>query len=269
MLPFISIFGQSVQTYHLCAAAAGICGILLAVFCLRRCIKGVWRVGLPVLIAVCALVGARLLNFFTNPDAYGTDFHLWTLSYEKLSLMGGLISGVLAVFVYALCAKKHALALLDAFTVPAAVSTVLLKLGCFLNGCCHGKPTESIFGTEFPANAAKYDFINSLPLVQAASDRVHPTQLYELIGALSALALALLLSRKAKKPGCRFAVFAGVFSLVRLLVLPLRQLPYAPAVISVVYPCLYGAVIAVCAGIFVYSQVGKQMNVPPDRDLNK
>lgn len=254
MLPYIDLFGHAVQSYHLCAAAAGLCGIALAWVCLRGCVRGAWRIWLPLMIAVLTLIGARLLNYFTNPAAYGKDFFLWTLSYEKLSLMGGLIAGVLTVSVYALCAKKNPLALLDALTLPAAVSVALLKLGCFLNGCCHGKPTDGIFGVTFPANEAKYNFINSLPLVHATSPRVHPTQAYELLGALAALILSLLLARKINKSGSRFCLFAAGFSLVRLLVLPLRTLPYEDSMIKVFYPCLYGAVIALCIGILLFSK---------------
>ena len=246
MHPVLHIIGLSVQSYYLCAACAGLAGIVLAALALRREKLGAWCVLLPVLLAAVAMIGARLLNYLTNPDAYGEAFSLWTLSYSKLSLMGGLVLGVLGIFLFSTMKRLDFRRLLDDFSLPAAVGIMLLKLGCFLNGCCFGTPTEGIFGMVFPANAPKYSFLQHLHL-PTTSPRVHPTQLYELFGAAAAIVLALLMEKVLKKQiGTRFCVFAAVFSLVRLLVLPLRALPYSDGVIEILYPCLYLLIIAVC-----------------------
>ena len=94
MYPYIEIFGHTLQSYYLCAAAAGIVGTVLSAIYLLRSKQGIWAVILPVSVCVSALIGARVLNFVTNPRAFSGDFSVWTLSYRKLSLMGGLIAGV-------------------------------------------------------------------------------------------------------------------------------------------------------------------------------
>ena len=249
MQPVITLFGLSMQSYYLCAMLAGAAGILTGAAYLKKEFPDLRRFLIPAGLAVLAVVCARLLNYATNPDAFGSRFSLWSLRYAKLSLMGGLVSGVCAVYALGLLTKKDPLRLLDCMTVPGAVGILLLKLGCFLNGCCFGKPTDGPFGVVFPANEAKYRFLESLPLVKALSPRVHPTQLYEMLGAAVSLALALLLERKLRlKGGVRFLVFAAGFSLARLIVLPLRTLPYPDAVIRVFYPALYGAILVLCVG---------------------
>lgn len=249
MAPIVAIFGHAVQSYHLCAAAAGLVGFLLAVLALRG--EGVWRFLLPLLTTAAALIGARLLNVLTNPEAYH-DFSPFSLSYTKLSLMGGLILGVAVLLLFAAVKKRPTGQVLDAFVLPAAAEIVLLKTGCFLNGCCFGKPTEGPFGMIFPANQKKYDFINSLSILKATSPVVHPTQLYELCGAVLAAVLALTLGRRLK-PGGKFWLFAMGFSLTRLIVLPLRVLPYDRAVTAVFYPCLYGAILLLGALRLIFS----------------
>jgi phosphatidylglycerol:prolipoprotein diacylglycerol transferase len=49
------------------------------------------------------------------------------------------------------------------------------RVGCFLAGCCHGRPTDAAWGVRFPR----------------LEGPVHPTQLYD---AAAALALGLLLA---------------------------------------------------------------------------
>ena len=87
---------------------------------------------------------------------------------------------------------------------------------------------------------------------------MHPTQIYEIYGALAFLLFVLLICRKIEaKPGTRFLLYAAFFSAMRLLVLPLRSLPYPGVVTKVLYPGLYLAVIAVgIAGAFALNGKG-------------
>lgn len=252
MCPYIEIFGRILQSYYLCAALAGGVGIALSVIYLRKKEQSVWAVLLPLIVAVIALIGARALNFITNPRAFSGDFSVWTLSYRQLSLMGGLIAGVAVIIVYCILRKEKIAGIADAFSVPAAAGIILLKLGCFLNGCCHGKPTDGPFGMVFPANEAKYSFINSLHAVSAKSPVVHPTQLYEIAGALAAIAAAIVLPRVLKmKEGSRAAIFAALFSAARWIILPLRELPYDRQIVTAFYPCLYAAMICLTGGFLL------------------
>ena len=256
MLPVIHLFGYSIQSYYLCAALAGAVVFLLALIALRRLKLGIWSFLLPLAVLVLALFGARMLNVLTNPEAY-ESFSPWSLRYTKLSLMGGLGLGVLALILWCALKRRKPGQILDAFSIPAAAGIVLLKTGCFLNGCCFGKPTQGPFGMVFPANEIKYEFIERLPLIRASSRVVHPTQIYEIFGALCALALAVFLEKRLRLlPGSRAALFCAGFSLARLIILPLRALPYEDWVIRYFYPALYLFVIALCliALCFVFNR---------------
>lgn len=251
MYPYIEIFGHTLQSYYLCAASAGIVGITLSAIYLLKIKQGIWAVMLPVFVSVSALIGARLLNYITNPRAFCGGLSVWTLAYRQLSLMGGLIAGATAIIIYCVLRKEKITGIADAFAVPAAAGIILLKLGCFLNGCCHGKPTDGPFGMTFPANEFKYSFINSLKAVSAKSPIVHPTQLYEIAGAAVAITAAIVLPRVLKmKEGSRAAIFVALFSTARWITIPLRELPYDRQIVTTFYPCLYTAMIC-CAGGFL------------------
>lgn len=251
MYPYIELFGHTLQSYYVCAALAGVAGTVLSAIYLLKIRQGIWSALLPVFVSVSALIGARLLNFITNPRAFSGTFPVWTPSYRKLSLMGGLIAGAAAILIYCILRKEKAAKIADAFSIPAAAGIILLKLGCFLNGCCHGKPTDGPFGMVFPANASKYSFINSLNVVSAKSPVVHPTQLYEIAGAVFAITAAVVLTHTLKmKEGSRAAIFAGLFSAARWIILPLRELPYERQIVTAFYPCLYAAVVCF-SGLFL------------------
>lgn len=248
MYPYMQFFEDTIQSYYVCAALAGIVGAVLSFLYLRKAGQGAWAFFLPVIIAFAALAGARLLNFITNPRAYLKDFKLWTFSYQKLSLMGGLITGTAVIAVYCFLRKEKLSVIADAFTVPAASGIILLKLGCFLNGCCFGKPTDGPFGMVFPGNERKYDFFNSMKILSAKSPVVHPTQIYEIAGAIIAVLFAVMLPKALKlRKGSRAAIFAALFSAARWIVLPLRELPYERKMITVFYPLLYAALIVISA----------------------
>lgn len=89
-------------------------------------------------MGIDALMGARILKFFLNPSAYGSDFSVWTLAYRNVSLMGGLISGGVVIFAFSYIIKHSPWSLLDGMILPGGMTIMFFKLGCFINGCCYG-----------------------------------------------------------------------------------------------------------------------------------
>ena len=111
------------------------------------------------------LGGAALLqaiyNYIQNPEA-GFNFG------EGLTFIGGLIGGVgFFLIVYFIVRRKFNDTLLKVMPIVGSCVTVAHgfgRIGCFIAGCCYGKPTCSDYGCYFDT-----------------LERVHPTQLYEAI----------------------------------------------------------------------------------------
>ena len=81
---------------------------------------------------------------------------------------------------------------------------MVTRVGCFLNGCCYGKPTDSFLGVQFPFQTVVGASFNS---------PIHPTQLYSAATGLVVLALLLALDRRPRPQGQLFAfylILAGI-----------------------------------------------------------
>jgi phosphatidylglycerol:prolipoprotein diacylglycerol transferase len=84
------------------------------------------------------------------------------------------------------------------------------RLGCFMAGCCHGAPTDSFLGVQFPADSPACLLHGMQPM--------HPTQLYEMV-----LLIALGLATQFKiPPSYRIAVYLLAYGTGRFLIEFLR-----------------------------------------------
>ena len=95
--------------------------------------------------------------------------------------MPGLIGGAAILFVSANTVRVP-LGRYLRLTIPfVCYMHAWGRLGCFMAGCCHGAPTDSFLGVQFPADSPACQLYGVQP--------VHPTQLYEM-GLLIVLGLA-------------------------------------------------------------------------------
>ena len=95
--------------------------------------------------------------------------------------MPGIIGGAVILFVAANTVRVP-LGRYLRLTIPfVCYMHAWGRLGCFMAGCCHGLPTESFLGVQFPADSQACQLHGLKP--------VHPTQLYEM-AFLIALGLA-------------------------------------------------------------------------------
>lgn len=136
-------------------------------------------------VSVCYLlgmiVGAKLLY-----DVRHGPLDLSLLMQAKHWTGGGLWGGLLAYFALAvpavllLAADRRAGLDLVAGTIP--IPWMAAKLGCFLSGCCHGRPRSLPWAVTFGPEA----------LTAPPGVPIHPSQLYE-VGLM--LILLLVFSR--------------------------------------------------------------------------
>lgn len=244
MLRSFTLFGRELYSYALTAALAAVAGAALVWPALAR--RG-WsrRASALTLLAMCAafMLGARLWNVAVSPGSYGPERPWYALRLTGLSLYGGILGAFMPLLLAVRRMKKSLWAALDAFTVPAAAAFCIARVGCFLNGCCRGVQTSLPWGVVFPSLIGEVD-LGPLGVVNF-NPPVHPTQLYELLGAALGVPLALCAARRFALPdGGRFLVYGVWFSAMRLCVLPLRALRYSLWIKWGVYPALYLSLIA-------------------------
>lgn len=129
------------------------------------------------------IVGARIFYIAINWDFYRVNLHqILRLDQGGLVWYGGLIGGFAAAVSYLSLKKLPFLETADLASPYLALAHSIGRIGCFLNGCCFGKPTHLIFGVYFPNRL--------IP--------IHPTQLYSSFG-LFIIFLVLFQWRKRKR----------------------------------------------------------------------
>jgi len=139
---------------------------------------------LALWVMVVALAASRLLYVLLALPAYRADLlSLFNLRLGGFSFFGALAAGTAAGLWYA---GRHGLPpgkILDLAVPFLALGYALVRVGCFLNGCCFGLPSELPWA-----------------LPAAATDKIprHPTQLY---AAAAGLVLFLLLHLRRRRPG--------------------------------------------------------------------
>jgi phosphatidylglycerol:prolipoprotein diacylglycerol transferase len=178
------------------------------------------------LVFVISLLGARIITVIIPGDAEFVGELIQT--HSRFRLFGLLFVGIPALFAYSRLTKQSFRGLLDLFALPVVLWLAIVRLGCFMAGCCWGDLTfgysrladvtdqqlaiqvftlpwlsgDWIFtATSFPFGSFAYLQHVTLGLIDqgaVSSLPVHPTQLYESV--LLIVLLLVLKSAQSKRP---------------------------------------------------------------------
>lgn len=118
----------------------------------------------------------------------------------------GFVTG--AVIVAVLCWKLRGDGskmgdLPDAAAPAVLLGAALVRVGCFIHGCCYGKPSGVAWAITYGPSTPAYKSQLSQGLIQIfapSSLPVHPTQLYEAFFAIALSAAFLLGGRSLRLP---------------------------------------------------------------------
>jgi phosphatidylglycerol---prolipoprotein diacylglyceryl transferase len=98
-----------------------------------------------------ALLGARLLFVFPRWQYYRAELsRIWRFSDGGASMYGGLF---LAVPLSVPITRAEGLpfaAFWDTAAFTMLIGMIVTRVGCFLNGCCAGRPTRAWYGINLP-----------------------------------------------------------------------------------------------------------------------
>jgi phosphatidylglycerol---prolipoprotein diacylglyceryl transferase len=199
-----------IRSYGVMLAVAFLVGTTIALREARRLRLDEDKVVSVILLALVAgVLGARGLYVIEHVEEFrqewGSALALWQ---GGLTLYGGIVAGT---FVGLLAARRLGLSMwlvADALTPSLALGTAFGRVGCFLNGCCYGRPTRLPWGVVFPPD--------SFAGLEFGTTPVHPAQLYFALAGLALSLLAWVLRRALAPPGVLFWTIIGLFALVRI-----------------------------------------------------
>ena len=99
------------------------------------------------------IIGGRLLYVMLNWELYRIQpSEIVALWHGGLIWYGGLLGGILATAIYFRIHRYAFLRGMDQVTPAIPLGHAIGRIGCFLNGCCYGKPTAAWFGVQFPGH---------------------------------------------------------------------------------------------------------------------
>ncbi|HEX6938054.1 MAG TPA: prolipoprotein diacylglyceryl transferase family protein, partial [Longimicrobiales bacterium] len=153
------------------------------------------------------IVGSRLLFFDLAPHGPG----------EK-TVLGGLVGGTLA-FLGARTLLRVERASTDALAAALPIGMAVGRIGCFLAGCCFGRPTGAAWGVRYGPGTEPFAAQLAAGLIgpeATATVGVHPVQLYE-AGLDVLLALALWrCGGRFRRRGSAFLAFLAGYAVLRV-----------------------------------------------------
>ncbi len=152
------------------------------------------------LVFVSGIIGARifyvsyhLFYYLRNP------LGVIMLQEGGLSWFGGLILGTASGLLYLKNKKLPIGKVVDLFAPYLALAQAIGRIGCFLNGCCFGRPSR--FGIYFPV----YDAT------------LIPTQLYSSLLLILIFIILRLLRERPHRDGQIFLIYLLLYCIKRFL----------------------------------------------------
>jgi phosphatidylglycerol:prolipoprotein diacylglycerol transferase len=216
-------------------------GFLLAVHVIRRLSKNITPdpqmiTNASLYSLVAGVIGARVFYILHHFDNFAGNLRsVFAIWQGGLELLGGVIAAITVIVIYLRYHKLPARQYLDILAIGLMLALCFGRMGCFLNGCCFGKPCDLPWAVRFPYGSFAYtsqiepnparnrvspqlrlpdDFFNSgilKPYDQLTPPQkemvttgpyrclaVHPTELYSSADALIIAVLLYLFWRRAQ-----------------------------------------------------------------------
>jgi phosphatidylglycerol:prolipoprotein diacylglycerol transferase len=149
------------------------------------------------------VVGARLLHVLINLDYFSAHpLTILNLRSGGLAWYGAVFGGIIAAIIFARGKKISFWKIADMSSAPVTIGLAIGRMGCFLNGCCYGKPTDVSWGVNFP----------TMP-----GGPRHPTQLYESFMDILVFFILNRIDKKKTFNGETFCYFISFCGIVRFV----------------------------------------------------
>lgn len=162
---------------------------------------------------VSALLGAKVLYILVSWPEMGSTFSqrlIYAVRNFRYGFVffGGAIAAVCSLIYYLKKKNLPVLKTADFCIVALPLGHAIGRIGCFLAGCCHGRPTDLPWGVVFTDS-------HSLVAPHYLGVPLHPTQLYEMILNLLLFFLLQHYYKKPHKNGSILALYLAGYACVR------------------------------------------------------
>jgi phosphatidylglycerol:prolipoprotein diacylglycerol transferase len=166
-------------------------------------------------IFFAAVIGGKLFLFFEDPSGYATN-PARLFAGQGFVFYGSFLLAIPTMIWFFRKNKLPAFKMLDVMAITTCLVHMFGRVGCFLAGCCHGKPTDSIIGVTYT---------NPLCYAEPLHTPLYPTQLLEAAYIFCVMLFLLFLKTKSSFSGQLFMVYLMMYAAGRFVLEFLRGDP--------------------------------------------
>jgi phosphatidylglycerol:prolipoprotein diacylglycerol transferase len=198
-----------VRSYGLMLAVAFLAGTWFGLREARRRGLDEDRLMTVILITlVASVLGARLLYVVEHVEDFRRQWTSMLALWEGgLTLYGGIVAGTLVGLWTSRRLGLPMWSVADALAPSIALGTMFGRVGCWLNGCCYGRPTTLPWGIVYPPD--------SFAGLEFGGAAIHPAQLYFAATGLITFLVLWGIRKRVQTPGVLFWIFVVMFTLTR------------------------------------------------------
>jgi phosphatidylglycerol:prolipoprotein diacylglycerol transferase len=236
MRPVLFVWrGFKVRSFPVMMYLASLTGMLVTMWAGRSRGLPPERTGAAVLALLCCVfLGARLFYVLMNWKSFSASgWPIFARSQGGMTFSGGLLLGLLVLPPILSSLQLPLAQFCDATGLGMLAGLPVAKAGCFLHGCCCGRPTASWIGVDLPDHNGVWA-------------RRFPTQFLELAWSASLFLLLVQIPLTALAPGLLFCLALACYLAPRYLFHKLR--PHAKGSAGALARSILGLSIALVTG---------------------
>ena len=230
----------------------------------------IWDLAAPLLIF--GIMGARIYYVIFMWDYYKDDpIQILNLRGGGLAIYGGIIAGVLTLYIYCRIKKQKFPLILDYVMYGLLVGQILGRWGNFFNREVFGEYTNNLLAMRIPVSMVRERDISASIAAHMTEGtnyiQVHPTFLYEGLWNLAILVFLLLYLEHKKFDGEIALLYFAGYGIGRALIESIRtdQLYITGTAIPV--PMVLGLVMAaaaICAELVIRLRIASREKAGTD-----
>jgi phosphatidylglycerol:prolipoprotein diacylglycerol transferase len=209
----------AVRTYGFLLALAFISAIWFTARRARKEGLGTqWLPDLSLIVLISAIVGSRFFYVIYHLEEF--EGHILDMinpiqstgeiGIGGLSMFGGLVLAIVCGLIYIHIKKLPVWRIADIVAPSIMLGLGIARIGCFLNGCCFGQPSQSSLAVIFPPDSPAGYMFPDTP--------IFPVQLVASFYGFFIFVILLLLERFKRFNGFTFWLMLPLYSAARFLI---------------------------------------------------
>lgn len=141
--------------------------------------------------SILALIGGRVLFVLEEWKSYENLWQMIAIWNKGCSSLGCVITAIIYVIWFIKKNKIKTESLIDVIGLYAPIIHIWTRIGCFLAGCCFGKPTDLPWGVTYTNSEC----------IAPLNIQLHPVQIYDILAYIFIYLILKNISKRNYMPG--------------------------------------------------------------------